>query len=345
MINFLPQKSGMLLTDRLLRKYFTGTDIAEGYLIICSNSTCFTDARYFYQAKDKLAKVGVGAKLYSGLGDIKEFLKSNGIKKLYLDYDTTTLTDFERYRQLKVKLLNGKEFIIKKRAIKEEFELESVKKACEIIQRAFYNTLEYVKVGITELQLKNALENEMLKLGAEGPAFDTIVAFGSNGTVPHHETGDTPLTDNTAILIDTGCKVNGYCSDLTRTVFFGEPSEKFIRCYDAVLNANLIALENIKVGDKTCVADAFARDYLKSQNLAEYFTHSLGHGVGLEIHEFPTLSPRTSDTLTENMVFTVEPGVYIDGELGIRLEDTVAIKGGKAVRLYDDDKKLIKIKK
>jgi Xaa-Pro aminopeptidase len=141
-----------------------------------------------------------------------------------------------------------------------------------------------------------------------------------------------------------GCKVNGYCSDITRTAFFGKPSKKFIDCYNAVLNANQIAIENI--GEKTLTdkADAFARDYLKEQGVGEFFTHSLGHGVGLEIHEYPTLSPKKSQVLENGMVFTIEPGVYFDGEFGIRIEDTVTLESGKIKRLFNDSKELLILK-
>jgi Xaa-Pro aminopeptidase len=134
-------------------------------------------------------------------------------------------------------------------------------------------------------------------------------------------------------------------SDITRTVFFGEPDQEFIDRYRAVLYANVIAEQKIVAGVTAKEADAFARDYLKEEGLAEYFTHSLGHGVGYEIHEFPTLSKRCEEKLKENMVFTVEPGVYFDGQYGIRIEDTVVMKNGRVSRLFSDDKSLYIVNK
>ena len=145
------------------------------------------------------------------------------------------------------------------------------------------------------------------------------------------------------ILVDMGANYKGYLSDLTRTAFFGKPSSKFIVVYEKVKEANQVAIDSITAGMTTRDADMISRDVLKKYDLSKYFTHSLGHGVGLEVHEFPTLSPGSDNELKEGMVFTIEPGVYIDGELGIRIEDTVVIKNGKVERLFNDEKNLLKI--
>ena len=226
-------------------------------------------------------------------------------------------------------------------AIKSESELEKIKKACKITQKAFHTAIKQVKAGMTELELKDIIENLYYEFGADGIAFETIVAFGANGAVPHHQTGQTKLAENTCILVDMGCSVEGFCSDLTRTVFFGNPSEKFVDCYNAVLNANLLAEQKIQAGISTKQADAIARNYLKEKELDKYFTHSLGHGLGQNIHEYPTLSKKRNDKLEKGMVFTVEPGVYLDGEFGIRIEDSVLLTENGVERLFDDDKKLM----
>ena len=193
--------------------------------------------------------------------------------------------------------------------------------------------------GMTERELKKFVEDRMSALGGEGAAFDTIVAFGKNAAVPHHETGDAQLIANQAVLIDTGAKVNGYCSDITRTAFFGEPDDEFLKAYNAVLDANVKAEEEIYVGLSGKAADKIVRDVLTARGYGEYFTHSLGHGVGLEIHESPYLSPKSDEILDNGTVFTVEPGVYIDGRFGIRIEDTCIMENGRAKRLFTDDKK------
>ena len=330
-----------LLKDRILRRYFTGVDVAEGYLLITKEQTYFTDARYFLPAKEKFNSLGIDCVLYLGLESIKERLTELGVKELKLDYRTTTMKEYGDYKEFGLIISDCSDEIEISRSVKNQSEIDAIKRACEIIQRAYHSTIKRVKKGMTELEVKEILESYALEYGAEGMAFDTIVAFGENSAVPHHETGNTVLSDNQAVLIDTGCTINGYCSDLTRTAFYGEPSEKFLNCYQAVKMANQLALDKISVGI-TCVdADAIARNYLKEKDLDKFFTHSLGHGVGLEIHEYPTVSPRSKAKLVENTVFTVEPGVYLDHEFGIRIEDTVVINGGKAERLFTDDKELI----
>lgn len=346
MINLsLNSKSALLVKDRLLRRYLTGVDVAEGFLLVCDKTVFFTDARYFYQAQKKLLDVGVESLLYNGLEDIKKYIKEYKLKKLYIDFDRTTLSEFAEYKKLGIHIRNGNELLVKARSIKTQSEIDCIKKACQITEKAFYSVLSEIKAGITERQLKDMIESRMIELGADGPSFDTIVAFGENGAVPHHETGDTVLTDDTAVLIDTGCTVKGYCSDFTRTFFYGTPSRSFLDAYDAVLMANISAVSQIKVGMSAKEADAIARNLLDERGYGDKFTHSLGHGVGLEIHEFPTLSKKRSDLLKDGMVFTVEPGVYVDGEMGIRIEDTVALLNGKIERFYSDDKNLIILKK
>ncbi|MBR1968511.1 MAG: aminopeptidase P family protein [Clostridia bacterium] len=345
MKNFCCEKgSAFLLTDRLTRKYFCGVDIAEGTLVITNVLTTFTDARYFSAAKPELEKVGVNVLLYKDLFDIKDFLINNGVTKLLIDYSKTTVREYESYKTFGIEISDGSNTLEEIKSVKTEEELRYIKKACSIAEKAYYSAIKTVKKGITEKELKEVLERFMSEYGGEGTSFDTIVAFGKNAAIPHHETGDTVLTENTPILVDMGCKVNGYCSDITRTAFFGTPSNEFIKCYNAVLDANELAIEKITDGVKTDVADGYARDILTKAGYGELFTHSLGHGVGQEIHEYPTLSPKKSQTLKNGMVFTIEPGVYIDGKFGIRIEDTVVLENGKVKRLYTDDKKLLILK-
>ena len=334
-------KFAYLLTDRNLRRYFSNVDIAEGVLIIAKSQTYFTDARYFCAAKDKLKKVNIECILYRGIDSVFDFLSDLGIENIYVDYRTTTVKEYEEYKSKGVKVFDCADELERLMSVKDEFEIESIKKACKITQTAYHEAIRTVKKGMTERELKETLDKLSLSYGADEIAFETIVAFGANSAVPHHETGETVLEDNMPILVDMGCKINGYCSDLTRTAFFGEPDEEFTKVYDAVLNANLIAEKNISVGMSLINADKIAREYLTKAGYGEYFTHSLGHGVGLEIHEFPTLSPKGNGEIKENMIFTVEPGVYLDYKFGIRIEDTVLINGGKVERLFSDEKKLI----
>ncbi len=340
----LKKGEAALITDRLTRKYLAGFDLAEGILILGEKPAYFTDARYFYAAKDKIAPAGAEPILYTGTDVLKNYVEKNGIKTLYIDYDRTTVSECERYKTFGAEIKNCSEELMQLRMIKSEEELACVKKACEIIQEAYHNAIKLAKTGVTEKEIADKIRSEIIRLGGEGESFETIVAFGANAAVPHHETGETKLTENTAILVDTGALFNGYCSDLTRMAFFGTPDEEFKNAYDAVLTANLTAFDKIVGGMSGKDADAIAREVLKQRGYGEYFTHSLGHGVGLEIHERPNVSPRSRDNLEENAVFTVEPGVYLNGKFGIRIEDTATIKNGKAERLFTDSKELFVIK-
>ncbi|MBO5714279.1 MAG: aminopeptidase P family protein, partial [Clostridia bacterium] len=331
------KKSCMLITDRTTRRYFSGFDVDEGVMLIGDKNFYLTDARSFYAVKNKLENTDIIAVEYKGIDTIGEILKTQKIKTLYLDYEKTTIAQLVQYRTFKLKIKDCSNKIKTLRSIKTDVELDKIKSACNIVEQAFYKTIKELKKGVTENQVADFIKNAMLEVGAEDISFDTIVAFGKNSAVPHHQTGDTRLEDNQVVLIDVGCKVDGYCSDLTRTVFFGTPSEDFKKNYRAVLTANLEAIKNITDNTLTCDADAIARNYLKEQGLDKFFTHSLGHGLGLDIHEFPSLSYRTKDTLKNNMAFTIEPGVYLDGEYGIRIEDTVVLKDGKVYRLFTDD--------
>ncbi len=336
-------KSGaMLVNDSLTMSYLTGVNLSEGYVVIDTETACFTDARYYSMVKPLLESAGVKPILMKDFSCVVDYIKSRGNKTVYVDYTITSVSEYQKIKSHFI-VRNGHKKLCALRSIKDKNELKSIKKACEIAQKAYYYAIQKVKLGITENELKNILEQKMLSLGATGTSFDTIVAFGKNSAVPHHQTSDAVLENNQPVLIDMGCKVNGYCSDITRTAFFGTPDKEFIRCYDAVLKANEQSIEMITAGTLTCSADAVARNVLKEAGLDGYFTHSLGHGLGLEIHEYPFISSRTKDKLKNKMAFTIEPGVYFDGKFGIRIEDTVILKNGKVVRLYTDDKKLLVI--
>lgn len=335
------KNSVYLMTDRNERRYFSGVDVAEGYLIVGTESVYFTDARYYSAVCEKLNKSDIRSLLFGGFVDIKKYLTEKGIKKVYIDFDKETVSFYKTLKALGVKVADGKKAIAKAVAKKDNKELDCIKKACVIAENAVKKAFLSVKDGVTESELREIIVKYYLDNGAEGESFDTIVAFGANSAIPHHETGETELKEGDVILIDTGCKVNGYCSDITRTAVYKKASKEFTDRYDLVLKANLLAEENITDKTDTFNADKIARDVFAEKGLGEYFTHSLGHGVGLEIHEYPSLSKRTADKLKNGYVFTVEPGLYFDGQYGIRIEDTVTLKNGKLERLYRDGKELM----
>ena len=225
-------------------------------------------------------------------------------------------------------------------AVKSAEEISLIEASCRITQDSLYAALGAVREGIAERELAAEIEYQMKKRGATKTSFDLIVAFGENAAVPHHETGDRKLGKNECVLTDIGCVYRGYCSDMTRTVFYGEPTEEFSSAYEAVLGSALAAERNIRPGMTGVRADAFARDYLAGRGLAAYFTHSLGHGVGVNIHEAPYLSPKRENILRDNMVFSIEPGVYLDSKKYMRdtlkLFDGIRAKEGFDIDLVHD---------
>jgi len=337
--------SACIITDELTKTYLTETDLPEGTFVLTDEGVLFTDARYYYEVKDSFSHCGIRVELVKEPNTVKDYLTARGIKTLYLDYSRISAKEYFDYQTWGFNLEDASKIIEYARAVKDKRELDLIKSACEIAEKAYHLAIEKVKLGMTERQLKDIIEENLILLGADSVSFDTIVAFGKNSAIPHHVTDDTVLLENVPILVDMGAKVSGYASDITRTAFFGKPSGKFVNSYQAVLKANLTAIEKITDGTKTDVADGYARNVLKDFGIDEYFTHSLGHGVGLEIHEYPTLSKNRSTELKNGMVFTIEPGVYFNGEFGIRIEDTVLLENGKVKRLFSDDKNLLIIKK
>lgn len=336
----LTAKEGVLITDKYDRLYYSGVSNEEGFLLISKNPAYFTDARYFFALKEKLEGGNITPVLFNGYDSIKTYLKNNGIKRIYVDYTKTTLSEAKTLRSFKIKLLDASSFLSIGRTPKSGCEIEKISMACKIIQGAVEKAVKKLKVGVTEIEIAEEIVKSIKKAGGEGESFSTIVAFGKNSAVPHHQTGQTKLEKDSAVLIDTGAIYKGYCSDITRTYFFGIPNQKFISAYNAVLEANESVIKNVSVGSAYKSAHEHAKEVLKKYKLDGFFTHGLGHGVGLEIHEAPTLSLRGVGNLKENDVFTVEPGVYFDGEFGIRIEDTVVVKQGKIERLFTDDKEL-----
>ncbi|HEX9015437.1 MAG TPA: aminopeptidase P family protein [Chloroflexota bacterium] len=219
------------------------------------------------------------------------------------------------------------------RAVKGPAELEAIREAVAMADATFAHLLTMVTPGITEKELAWEVETFLRKSGSEGMAFDPIVASGPNASMPHHVPGDRPLQTGEPIIIDWGAKVRGYCSDITRTIVLGEPTEKLKEVYDVVLQAQLKAEARIKAGIAGSKADGIARKVIESAGYGEAFGHGLGHGVGLAIHESPRLGRASQDVLEDGMVFSIEPGIYLPGWGGVRIEDLATLRGGKLIVL------------
>ncbi len=332
--------SAVLLTDGDLIFYYVGFYVDDGFLII-HNGTKYllTDGRYIESAKEQ---ANANCYLQSELS-LEGLLERLGVKKVGLVYGYTSAKLYESLQSKGFTLYDYTDEHNELSSVKSESQLAKIKKACEISEQAFLKTLPFIKEGVTELELSAELEHNFKRLGGS-VGFETIVAFGNGSSVPHYKTNNVKLEKGMPILMDFGCSYDGFLSDMTRTLFFGEPTDKFLRVYNAVKNAHLKAVSEISSGISCKQADAIARDCLGEFGLSEYFTHSLGHGIGVKIHEFPTLNKKSETILTDGMVFSVEPGVYLEGEFGVRIEDTVTLIGGKAVSLMTMDKELLVIK-
>lgn len=331
-----------LITDEKQRLYFLGFHSTAGYVAAVPGKTYFVvDSRYYDAARRFLAPKGVEVVLGSDYSFLRDYASKNGVKRVGIDYSVVTMAEYAEMKTFGFSYTDIGAELISLMSVKTEEEIGFLAKACDIAERAWAATLPFIKKGVTEKQVAAELEYNFRKFGASGTSFPTIVAFGKNAAVPHHETDDTALGDDECVLMDFGCLYRGYCSDMTRTMFYGTPTEEFLDAYSAVYDAHRAAAEGIRPGMTGVEADAIARNVLKERGYGEYFTHSLGHGIGVNIHEFPRLSPKSDSVLKDNMVFSNEPGVYLDGKFGIRIEDSAHLENGVYKSFMKDDKRLV----
>ncbi len=320
-----------MITDAKQRLFCTGFSSTAGHVILTQSSKTFVvDSRYFFAAKRRLSRKGIEVISGADFSHLRGVLEREGATSLGIDFSLTTVSEYERLKTLGVELIDIHGEMEKAMAVKTEDELKSIERACKIAQKAFIDALGAVKVGMTERELAAELEYCFKKYGASDKSFDTIVGFGANSAVPHHETGEARLKYNSPVLMDFGCIYNGYCSDMTRTFWFGDkPTEEFKKAYKSVLRSHLAAYVQAEAGMTGAQIDKIARNILTEDGYGSRFTHSLGHGIGVNIHEYPWVSPKKENTVEDGMVFSIEPGVYLNGRFGIRIEDTVVMQGGR----------------
>ncbi|MBD5632071.1 MAG: aminopeptidase P family protein [Clostridia bacterium] len=330
-----------VLTERAdLRRYLTGFESSFGYVLSDKNGTVFyTDPRYIEGATAALKGSEIAVKLYKG--PVTELLKQ--YKEVAVPLSSTYYNYYKTLSEAGLKIVDSEPAFKQAMSVKQPYEISAIKVACEIADKSFLSLLSVIREGMTENELAAELEYLMRKSGASGTSFSTIVAFGENSSVPHHETGSRKLKFGDIILIDFGCKYDGYCSDCTRTFLFGDDKkhQTFKNTYQHVLNAHMLVKERVTENTLGSEADGIARNYLKEHGLDKFFTHSLGHGIGINVHESPYLSTKSQDVLKNGMVFSDEPGVYFSGDFGIRIEDTITLQNGRVVSLTDSDKKLL----
>ena len=309
-------------------RYLTGYT-GEGCVFVCAGETVIvTDFRYIEQAGRQAPGLRVVATdaAHRENARVRELTDAQGVKTLAVESDFLSYDDHEALREhLPFVTLSSLGGIPEElRLIKDADEIESISRAAEIASRAFVNILERIHPGMTEKQVQIMLDYEMLSLGSEMNAFDTIAAAGVNGSLPHAIPSDYIIQKGDLLTLDFGAKVNGYCSDLTRTVAFGKVSGELRGIYDLVYDAHMAALEAVKPGAVCGDVDAIARTMIDARYPGA-FGHSLGHGVGLFIHEQPRLASGCETVLQPGHVVTIEPGVYIPGLGGCRIEDTAIV--------------------
>ncbi|MDQ0256266.1 Xaa-Pro aminopeptidase [Evansella vedderi] len=318
---------GILISSSYNRQYMTGFTGTAGVALISEKEAKFiTDFRYVEQAQEQ-AK---GFEIVQHSGPIQEEIakqvKELGIKQLGFEKDHVTYSAFETYKQtIETSLIPVSGLVEKMRLIKDESEISIIKEAVQIADAAFEHILSYIRPGVKEIDVSNELEFFMRKKGAVSSSFDIIVASGYRSALPHGVASDKVIESGELVTLDFGAYYKGYCSDITRTVAVGNPSDELKKIYNTVLEAQLKGVQGIKPGITGKDADALTRDHITEQGYGDYFGHSTGHGLGMEVHEGPGLSFRSDTVLVPGMVVTVEPGIYVGGLGGTRIEDDIVI--------------------
>ena len=316
------------------RHYVSGFTGSAGYLIVSQDRAILaTDFRYVEQAENQSPDFEV-MKVGRDWSWFPELVKGHGLLKVGFESQQMTVATYRQVTETlqemsstdRPTLVATSGVVEGLRTVKDEKELVLLQKAIDAADIAMEAVSTTIQVGETERDVAWRLEKAMREAGADSLSFDTIVAAGPNGAMPHHRPTDTPIKSGEPIVIDMGAKVGGYCSDLTRTVCVGPPDEIFRKIYDTVLGSQLTAIATVQRNMSGGDADDLSRTVIAEAGYGENFGHSLGHGVGLVIHEYPTVGPKSKHNLEEGMVFTVEPGIYLSGWGGVRIEDVVLLE-------------------
>ncbi|MEC8945507.1 MAG: aminopeptidase P family protein [Chloroflexota bacterium] len=326
---------GAIISQPENRRYISGFTGSSGLCIISEkNALLSTDSRYTEQA----AKQSPEFSIFQTIGNFDKWLPNvlDNLPRgsnLGIEFEHVTHGTFNRFKavaddmNITLKPMNG--ILEKQRNIKDEDEKQWLKKAIEITDASIEKLMGTIHTGMTEKDVSWEIEQNMRNLGAEGIAFDLIVASGPNGAMAHHFPSDQKIEAGVPIVIDIGAKFNGYHADLTRSFTLGKPDKRFNEIFDIVLTAQETAIATIQSGITGEKADSLARAIIEDAGFGENFGHSLGHGVGLAVHEYPRLAQSAEEILEDGMIFTVEPGIYLSGWGGIRIEDVVELKDGR----------------
>lgn len=333
----------LLVTNMYNLRYLTNFTGSTALAVITKEKAYFvTDFRYTEQAREQAKGFTIIKNEGLIYKEVAKIVKEDGIKKLAFeetDISYATYKEIDQLIEAELVALSG--VVEKIREVKSEEEIQTIQKAVEITEKAYDYILGIAKEGMKEIELANELDFYMRKLGASGVSFDTIVASGVRSAMPHGVASEKIIEEGDMITIDFGCIYNGYVSDMTRTFALGDPGEELKEAYEVVYQANKKVAEEAKAGMTGAEMDAIARDYITEAGYGDNFGHSTGHGIGLEVHEGPAISARNDKKLVVNNVVTNEPGIYIPGLGGIRLEDDLVITEDGNRNLMKLSKKLI----
>lgn len=339
----LPENSAALILTDVNRRYVSGFKSSLGYLFISrAESALYVDSRYFEAAERQVKSLPV--RLLTKLSDaMKEFL-GDRFESLYLEEEITVADRRQIAKISEIPLADDSllsDTLHKLRAVKDEDEIAAITKAQRIAEAAFERLLPMIRPGVSERELAIELDYQMRKLGADDLSFETIAVSGENSSMPHGVPGERKIQNGDFITFDFGALKCGYHSDMTRTVAVGHCTDEMREVYDIVKTAGEKCLEILRAGLPCKDADAAARDYIEQAGYGKYFGHGTGHSVGLEIHESPNLSPRSEAVLQSGNIVTVEPGIYLPGKFGVRIEDMARITDDGCVNLTKTPKDLL----
>lgn len=328
------------------RKYFTGFSSSDGFLLVSPDRAVFiTDGRYIEAAEKEIGNCEV-ALLGKTYPQIAEILKEMNCNRLLVESTRMTVSTYNSLKGVLKKIPVSTDttldtIINTLRSVKTENEVESIIKAQKIAEDAFEHILKFIKVGVTEKEIALELDFYMLRNGGEALSFETIAVSGKNSSMPHGVPSNKKIENGDFITMDFGTVINGYHSDMTRTVAVGYATDEMKNVYETVLNAQQNCLDNLKAGIRCKDGDEFARSVIRNAGFGQCFTHSTGHGVGVEIHEYPNLSPASDSVLQVGNIVTVEPGIYIPEKFGVRIEDMALITEKGCHNLTEASKELI----
>ncbi|MFC5403956.1 M24 family metallopeptidase [Cohnella soli] len=334
----------LLVTNPINRRYLSGFTGSSGVVLVtASDAVLVTDFRYREQAPQQAAGFRIEEHGASMNGKIAELLVEWKVGTLLIEEDDVTFASYQKMAAdfAPAKLSPSASMVEKLREIKDEGELAIMQEAADIADRAFQHILGFIKPGLTEKAVALELEIFMRSQGAASSSFDTIVASGERSALPHGTASDRVIGQDEFVKLDYGAYYKGYCSDITRTIVVGKPSDKHCEIYEIVLEAQLHALDNLRPGLTGVEGDALTRDIITRYGYGEYFGHGTGHGLGMEVHESPRLSKSGGPVLVPGMVVTVEPGIYLPGFGGVRIEDDVVVTESGIRILTQSPKQLI----